>query len=54
MPAHQPFTAVVESLRALLTGTPVGSTVYVALAWCAAIALVGYVWAQAAFRRGTR
>jgi ABC-2 type transport system permease protein len=52
--AHQPFTAVVESLRALLTGTPVGGTVYVALAWCAAIALVGYVWAQAAFRRGTR
>jgi ABC-2 type transport system permease protein len=52
--AHQPFTAVVESLRALLTGTPVGSTAYAALAWCAAIALVGYVWAQVAFRRGTR
>jgi ABC-2 type transport system permease protein len=52
--AHQPFTAVVESLRALLTGTPVGSTAYVALAWCAAIALVGYVWAQVAFRRSTR
>jgi ABC-2 type transport system permease protein len=52
--AHQPFTPVVESLRALLTGTPVGGTAYVALAWCAALALVGYVWAQAAFRRGTR
>jgi ABC-2 type transport system permease protein len=52
--AHQPFTPVVESLRALLTGTPVGSTAYVALAWCAAIALVGYVWAQVAFGRGTR
>jgi ABC-2 type transport system permease protein len=52
--AHQPFTAVVESLRALLSGTPVGGTAYVALAWCAAIALVGYVWAQVAFRRGTR
>ena len=51
--AHQPFTPVVESLRALLTGAPVGSTAYVALAWCAAIALVGYVWAQVAFRRGT-
>ncbi len=52
--AHQPFTPVVESLRALLTGTPIGSTAYVALAWCAAIALAGYVWAQVAFRRGTR
>jgi len=52
--AHQPFTPVVESVRALLTGTPVGGTAYVALAWCAALALVGYVWAQAAFRRGTQ
>jgi len=52
--AHQPFTPVVESLRALLTGSPVGSTGYAALAWCAAIALVGYVWSRAAFRRGTR
>jgi ABC-2 type transport system permease protein len=52
--AHQPFTPVVESLRALLTGTPVGGSAYVALAWCVAIALVGYVWAQAAFRRGTQ
>ena len=52
--AYQPFTAVVESLRALLTGAPIGDTAYLALAWCAAIALVGYVWAQAAFRRRTR
>jgi ABC-2 type transport system permease protein len=52
--AHQPFTPVVECLRALLTGAPVGNTAYLALAWCAAIALAGYLWAQAAFRRGTR
>jgi len=51
---HQPFTLLVDSLRALLTGAPVGNTPYVALAWCAAIALVSYLWAQAAFRRGTR
>jgi ABC-2 type transport system permease protein len=52
--AHQPFTAVVESLRALLAGAPVGHTAYVALAWCAAIALAGYLWARAAFGRGPR
>jgi ABC-2 type transport system permease protein len=52
--AHQPFTPVVECLRALLTGAPVGNTAYLALAWCAAIALGGYLWARAAFRRGTR
>ena len=51
---HQPFNPVVESLRALLTGAPVGSTAYLALAWCAAIALAGYLWARVAFRRGTR
>src|ERR1700686_1784658 len=52
--ANQPFTPVVESLRALLTGAPVGSNIYMALAWCAAIALVSYLWAHAAFRGGTR
>jgi ABC-2 type transport system permease protein len=52
--AHQPFTPVVESLRALLTGAPLGNTAYTALAWCAAIALAGYLWARAAFRRRTR
>jgi ABC-2 type transport system permease protein len=49
---NQPFSAVVDSLRALLTGEPVGNTPYLALSWCAAIALVSYLWAQAAFRRG--
>src|SRR5258708_1323474 len=49
--AKQPFTAVVDSLRALLTGAAAGNTPYVALAWCAAIALFSYLWAQAAFRR---
>jgi ABC-2 type transport system permease protein len=52
--AHQPFTAVVDCLRALLTAAPVGNTAYLALAWCAVIALTGYLWARAAFRRGTR
>jgi ABC-2 type transport system permease protein len=51
---HQPFTPVVDSLRALLTGGPVGNSAYLALAWCAAMALGGYLWARAAFRRGTR
>jgi len=52
--AHQPFTPVVDSLRALLAGAPAGDTAYVALAWCAGIALAGYLWARAAFGRGAR
>jgi ABC-2 type transport system permease protein len=52
--AHQPFTPVTESLRALLTGTAVGDHAYLALAWCAAMALAGYLWARATFRRKAR
>ena len=52
--AHQPFTPVTESLRALLTGTPTGDNAYLALAWCAAMALAGYLWARATFRRAVR
>lgn len=52
--AHQPFTYVVESLRALLGGAPVGNTAYLALLWSAAIALAGYLWARATFQQGTR
>lgn len=34
---HQPLTHVIEALRGLLLGQPVGSTGWVALAWCAGI-----------------
>lgn len=50
---NQPFTPLVESLRALLIGSPVGDSVYVALAWCAAIAIAGGVLARIGFRRAT-
>ncbi|HEV2638681.1 MAG TPA: ABC transporter permease [Actinocrinis sp.] len=48
---YQPFTPVNETLRGLLLGTPIGHDWIVALAWCVAVALVGYLWARAAFRR---
>ncbi len=44
---YQPFTPVVDSLQALLSRAPVGNTIYLALAWCAVIALAGYLWARA-------
>ncbi|WP_326811287.1 ABC transporter permease [Streptomyces scopuliridis] len=34
---HQPVTSVIESLRGLLLGLPVGSAPWVALAWCAGL-----------------
>jgi ABC-2 type transport system permease protein len=48
---YQPFTPIIESLRGLLAGTPSGGYVIAALAWCAGIGLVGYVWAVATFRK---
>ena len=47
----QPFTPIIEALRGLLAGAPSGGYVLAALAWCAGIAIVGYAWAVATFRK---
>lgn len=49
--ANQPFTPVINALRGLLTGTPDGGTIFAAVAWCAGLALAGYMWARALSRR---
>ncbi|MFG3051341.1 ABC transporter permease [Kitasatospora sp. NPDC048239] len=46
---YQPFTPVIETVRGLLTGTPIGHNGVIAIAWCIAIALGGYFWARAGF-----
>ncbi|MFJ5259723.1 ABC transporter permease [Streptomyces sp. NPDC088387] len=51
--AQQPVTKVIESLRGLLLGQPVGSTPWVALLWCAGILVVSVVLADRLFRRRT-
>ncbi|MQA86970.1 MAG: ABC transporter permease [Streptosporangiales bacterium] len=48
---YQPFTPVMETLRGLLFGTPIGDSAVLAVAWCAAITLVGYLWAKKLFNR---
>ncbi|HET6918270.1 MAG TPA: ABC transporter permease, partial [Jiangellaceae bacterium] len=48
---HQPFTPIIETLRGLLLGTPIGNNAIIALAWCVGIALIGYLWARALFNR---
>ena len=48
---HQPFTPIIETVRGLLTGTAIGSSGLVATAWCAVIALVGYLWARRNYER---
>jgi ABC-2 type transport system permease protein len=48
---HQPFTPIIETVRGLLTGTAIGSSGLIAVAWCAGIALVGYLWARRNYER---
>jgi ABC-2 type transport system permease protein len=50
---HQPITPVIETLRGLLVGTPVGNSPWLALAWCAAILVVSVALAGVLFRRRT-
>ncbi|MFC8042800.1 ABC transporter permease [Nocardia sp. NPDC057353] len=51
---HQPVTPVIETVRGLLIGTPIGSSAVLAVSWCALFIVVGYLGALAAFRARTR
>jgi ABC-2 type transport system permease protein len=48
---YQPFTPIIDAMRALLSGAPLGDSGYLAGAWCAGLALAGYLWARARFNR---
>ncbi|WP_175009246.1 ABC transporter permease [Cellulosimicrobium sp. TH-20] len=48
---NQPVTAIVDTLRSLFAGQPVGSDIWVALAWLVGILVLAYAWAAAVYRR---
>jgi ABC-2 type transport system permease protein len=48
---HQPVTSIVDSIRNLLTGQPVGTDIWAALAWCVGILIAAYVFANLVYRR---
>jgi len=48
---YQPFTPIIETLRGLLTGAPPAGDAIAAFAWCAGIALVGYLWSLSTFKK---
>jgi ABC-2 type transport system permease protein len=50
---YQPFTPVIETLRGLLLGTPIGSNAVLAIAWSLVLALAGYLWARTVYDRST-
>jgi ABC-2 type transport system permease protein len=50
---HQPVTSIVNAIRDLFTQQPVGSDIWVALAWCVGILVVAYIFAMLIYRRRT-
>lgn len=48
---HQPVTSIVNAIRDLFAQRPVGTGIWVALAWCAGILVVAYVFAVLSYRR---
>jgi len=48
---NQPFTPIIQTLRGLLTSTPVGLDAAFAVAWCCGITLLGSVWARSLYSR---
>lgn len=48
---NQPVTSIVDAIRSLLSSSPVGNELWVALAWCVAITVVTYIFATRTYRR---
>ncbi|MEU6039617.1 ABC transporter permease [Actinomadura sp. NPDC047616] len=48
---YQPFTPIMETVRGLLLGTPIGNSAAIATAWCAGIAALSYLWAKNTFNK---
>ncbi|HEX5113568.1 MAG TPA: ABC transporter permease [Pseudonocardiaceae bacterium] len=48
---YQPFTSMIETLRGLLVGTPIGNSAVIALCWGGGIGILGFVWSIRAFNR---
>lgn len=47
----QPFSSVIDTLRGLLTGTPIGNDGWIATAWCVGLTFVGFFWARRTYNR---
>jgi ABC-2 type transport system permease protein len=50
---NQPFTPMIETLRAFLLGTPVGNSAWLAIAWCVGILAVSVAVTGVLFKRRT-
>jgi ABC-2 type transport system permease protein len=48
---NQPVTSIVNTIRNLFTQQPVGTDIWIALAWCVGILIVAYAFAMSTYRR---
>ncbi len=48
---NQPVTSIVNTIRALFAGTPVGGSIWIALAWMVGILVVAYGVAIAIYKK---
>lgn len=48
---NQPVTPIIETLRSLLMGTPLGDAAWCAVGWCLAILAASFAWGAWLFRR---
>jgi ABC-2 type transport system permease protein len=48
---HQPVTAIVNTIRDLITRQPVSTDIWITLAWCVGILIVAYALAMATYHR---
>ncbi|GHK02416.1 ABC transporter permease [Streptomyces sp. NPDC003753] len=48
---YQPFTPAIETLRGLLLGSEIGHNGWLAIAWCLALTVLGYLWSKSVFNR---
>jgi ABC-2 type transport system permease protein len=48
---YQPVTSIVNTIRDLFTGAPIGTDIWIALAWLVGILAVAYIFAAVIYRR---
>jgi len=48
---NQPVTPIVNTIRDIFAGQPIGADIWVALAWCVGILVVAYFLAMSIYRR---
>jgi ABC-2 type transport system permease protein len=48
---NQPVTSIVNAIRELFAQQPVGTDIWIALAWCVGILIVAYIFAMVIYRR---